>query len=188
MPIDLQEIINRVTLEKTADVAAVSPVAPVAPVAAEVVVPVAATEVVAPVALQEPTLEEQQKVAAEMDAAGRIMARAFHDELGKLANLTKTAVGAHGYVDTAAELPETPIQVSKQPERLENAMKAVSIIQQLTAGERVHGTEGYVQVNGQPVDATAPEVDEHPTVNDPAAKHASADIITAVYDRFFGGK
>jgi hypothetical protein len=182
MPINLQDIISRVTSqvnesEKTAEeVAAVAAVA-----AAPAVVPA-----VAPVVTAAPVenLEEQQKVAAEMDEAGRVMARAFYDELNKL------AVSAHGYVDTAAENPENPaVQVSTKPERLDNAMKAVSIIQQLTAGERVKGPEGYVQVNGQPVAATAPEipVEEHPVAYD-ATKRASAKIIEAVYSKYFGGK
>jgi hypothetical protein len=181
MSINLQDIINRVTLEKAAEVT-VAPEVAAAP--APAVAPAVAPEVapVAPVAaVTEPTLEEQQKVAAEMDDAGRIMARAFHDELQKL------AVGAHGYVDTKAEDPVNPVQTSLKPERMENASKAIAIIQQLTAGERVKGPEGYVQVNGQPVEPTAPEiaVEEHPTAYD-VTKKADAKIITAVYKKFFG--
>jgi hypothetical protein len=187
MPIDLQEIINRITLEKNAQEAVPEPVPAAtepAPVVAEPapVVPAATPAPVPAPAVTEPTLEEQQKVAAEMDEAGRVMARAFHDELYKL------AVGAHGYVETKAEDPASPAQISLKPERQENAMKAVSIIQQLTAGERLKGPEGYIQVNGQPTVPTAPElpVEEHPTAYD-QSKNASAKIITAVYNKFFGG-
>lgn len=182
MSINLQDIINRVTLEKNAEVA-VPETVPAPPVTATPVTTTNAAPVVTPTpVVNEPTLEEQQKIAAEMDDAGRIMARAFHDELQKL------AVGAHGYVDTKAEEPVTPTQTSLKPERMENASKAIAIIQQLTMGERVKGPEGYVQVNGQPVEATAPEltVEEHPTAYD-VTKSADAKIITAVYNRFFGG-
>jgi hypothetical protein len=179
MPIDLQDIINRVTLEKTADAVAAPAEVSEAPAAVAPVVPAPAPVVEAPVV--EASVEEQQKIATEMDEAGRIMARAFHNELSKL------AVSAHGYVDTKAEEPINPVQVSLKPERLENAMKAVQIISQLTAGERLKGPEGYIQVNGQPTAPTAPEigVEEHPTAYD-ATKNADAKVISAVYRKFFG--
>jgi hypothetical protein len=180
MSIDLQDIINRVTMEKTAEPVAVTPeVAPVVEPAAPAAEP-APAEPAAP-ATPESTVEEQQKIAAEMDEAGRIMARAFNDELQKL------AVGAHGYVDTKAEEPTNPMQVSTKPERTENALKAVQILTQLTAGERVKGPEGYIQVNGQPAEPTAPEigVEEHPIAYD-ATKNADAKVITAIYNKFFG--
>ena len=184
MPIDIQEIISRMTeqVEKTADgevvvapetlgVAAVAPVAVAANTPAVAASPAATTEV-----------EQQQKVAAEMDEAGRVIARAFYDELQKI------AVSAHGYVNTLAEEPTNPaVQMSTKPERLDNAMKAVGIIQQLTAGERVKGPEGYVQVNGQPTEPSAPEltVDEHPILID-EGKKADASVISKVYTDLFG--
>ena len=185
MPIDIQEIISRMTeqVEKTAEGEAVvvAPEVPgvqaTTPVAAAVTTPAAAAS---PAATTE--VQEQQKVAAEMDEAGRVIARAFYDELQKI------AVSAHGYVDTLAEEPANPaVQMSKKPERLENAMKAVGIIQQLTAGERVKGPEGYVQVNGQPAETTAPEltVDEHPILID-EGKKADATVISRIYTNLFG--
>jgi hypothetical protein len=186
MAIDLQEIIKRVTSvveepTKTAETAEV--VTAAATPASEVIAPVVtAVAAVAPVASE---VEDLKKVAAEMDEAGRVMARAFYDEL------TKLGVGVHGYVDSKADfVPENPAtMVSKAPERLDNALKAVSILQQLTAGERAHGNDGYIQVNGQPVASTSPEigVEEHPVAVD-VAKSADAKIITNVFNRFFGGK
>ena len=185
MPIDIQEIIARMTeqVEKTAEgeTVAVAPAAPgvpaTTPVAAAVNTPATAQT---PAATAE--VEEQQKVAAEMDEAGRVIARAFYDELQKI------AVSAHAYLPTIADEPHNPaVQMSTKPERLDNAMKAVGILQQLTAGERVHGTEGYVQVNGQPTEATAPELttDEHPIMID-EGKSADAAVISKIYTNLFG--
>lgn len=176
MAINLQDIINKslATIEATTKVAEAAP-APAVEAAPEVKV----AEAAAPVATADADL---QKVAAEMDEAGRVMARAFYDELQKI------AVSAHGYVDSAAEqVRENPaVQVSMAPERMENASKAIQIITQLTAGERVKGPEGYIQVNGQPVDGTAPEipVEEHPVAVD-ATKRADAKLITALYTKYF---
>ena len=175
MSINLQDIINKVTASVEAEkVAQVAPVE-VAPVE---VAPVVVAEVP-----EAEKVAELQKVAAEMDAAGRVMARAFYDELQKI------AVSAHGYVDSAAEMVrENPaVQVSLAPERMENASKAIQIVQQLTAGERMKGPEGYVQVNGQIVDGTKPEipVEEHPVAID-ATKRADAKAITTLYNHYFG--
>lgn len=175
MPIDIQEIISRMQsqVEKTAEEAPVA--------APAVAVPAAPTAAPAPAA--EPTADEQQKVAAEMDEAGRVIARAFYDELNKI------AVSAHGYTPSEAEdqRANPAVQVAFAPERLENTMKAVQILEQLTAGERVHGTEGYIQVNGQPTEPTQPEipVEEHPLAID-VDKRASAEIVSAVYQHLFG--
>ena len=115
--------------------------------------------------------------------AGRVIARAFYDELNKI------AVSAHGYTPSEAEdqRANPAVQVAFAPERLENTMKAVQILEQLTAGERVHGTEGYIQVNGQPTEPTQPEipVEEHPLAID-VDKRASAEIVSAVYQHLFG--
>ena len=184
MPIDIQEIISRMTeqVEKTAEgEVVVTPEAPgvqaTTPVAAAVATPAVA---IPPVVTEE--VQEQQKVAAEMDEAGRVIARAFYDELQKI------AVSAHGYVDTLAEEPTNPaVQMSLKPSRLNNAMRAAGIIDQLTAGERLHGTEGYIEVNGNIVEPTAPEltVDEHPLLVD-AGKRADAAVISKIYTNLFG--
>ena len=81
-------------------------------------------------------------------------------------------------------------------------MKVVGILGSLTAGERLHGSEGYIQVNGQPVAPTQTSIAEitQPTAYDAAkagetratagvdAKVASARVVTTLYDKYFGGK
>ena len=176
--INLQDIINKVTASVEAEPVKVAAAEPApAPAVAEPV-KVASAEPVAPVAAE----ADLQKVAAEMDEAGRVMARAFYDELQKI------AVSAHGYVNSPAEMNrEFPaVQTSMAPERMENAGKAIQILTQLTAGERMKGPEGYIQVNGQPVDGTAPEiaVEEHPVAVD-SIKRADGKLLTALYTHYF---
>jgi len=177
MAINLQDIISKVSAQIESEPVKVAS----APAAVEAAPEVKVAEAVAPAPA--PTVESDlQKVAAELDDAGRVIARAFYDELNKI------AVAAHGYVDSKAEMVrENPaVQVSMAPERMENASKAIQLVQQMTAGERLKGPEGYVQVNGQIVDGTAPEipVEEHPVAVD-AAKHAGAKLITRLYNHYF---
>jgi hypothetical protein len=167
MPIDLKELINKVTAEAQAP--AVEKTAEATP---------------APAPVQQ-TDDEMKKVAAEMDEAGRVMARAFYDELNKL------AVSAHGVVESVADhVKENPaVQVSTKPERMENANKALAIIQQLTNGERLQGPEGYIAVNGNIVSPAAPEFVPSPAnetaVAYDATKQGNAEVITKLYERFF---
>jgi hypothetical protein len=173
--INLQDIINKVTASVEAEPVKMAEAAPA----------VAEPIKVAEAAPATPAAEaDLQKVATEMDEAGRVMARAFYDEFQKI------AVSAHGYVDSPAEQgagrTNPAVAVSFAPERMENAGKAIQILTQLTAGERMKGPEGYIQVNGQPVDGTAPEiaVEEHPVAVD-SIKRADGKLLTALYTHYF---
>jgi hypothetical protein len=150
----------------------------------------AVTEPTPALAVTEPVVDENaelQKIAAEMDEAGRIIARAFYDEL------TKIAVGTVGMTPNPDAIPANPgVMVAKVDVKEQDIAKVQQIIQQLTAGERAKGPEGFIQVNGQPVAATEPVNDAataaaSPNVQ-PGQKTASADVIEKIYSRFFKGE
>ncbi len=135
------------------------------------------------------------KIAAEMDDAGRVMARAFADELQKL------AVGVVGMTPNTDAIPENPaVQVSNDDVRRDDADKVTAILTQLTMGERAQGPDGYKQVDSNPVDAAqSVAVDEHPTTHDvqnvakrqaaeAREKTASDAVISALYQKYFGGQ
>jgi hypothetical protein len=125
-----------------------------------------------------PAVDEIKKQAEEADDVGRIMARAFHDELQKI------AVGVVGMTPNPDAIPANPAVTLPSVDIHEADIKKVqAIIQQLTAGERMHGPQGYVQVNGQPAAATQPVVvDETPIAAD---KKANAEVIEKLYERYF---
>ena len=147
---------------------------------------------------EKPTeVDPLEKFAAEMDDAGRVMARSFANELQKL------AVGVVGVTPNTDAIPDNPaVQVSNDDVRREDADRVAAIIAQLTLGERAKGPQGYTQVDSNPVDGAASvAVDEHPTAHDVAnvakrqeaekregVKTASSDVVNALYQKYFGGQ
>ncbi len=160
-----------------------------APATETVIAPPAAAPAVAPT-----TEQDLQKVAAEMDQAGRVMARAFVDEISKL------AVSSTGMVVSSADVPDNPVTVDRTPTDEQDVDKALAIINQLTEGERNHGPQGYIQVNGQPVAQTGAHFMENDQL--PAEEHAAEEaaeaaevkqgsvnaVVTRLYNSFFEEK
>lgn len=142
----------------------------------------------------EPEGDDLQKKAAEVDDQGRIMARAFFDELNKI------AVGDVGITPNPAAVPDNPgIQLSNQGGVGAAAYgPADAVIQQLTASAQVGGPQGTIGVQGgamQPIPGVA-GVDEHPVAADAAKakeramadKTAADKAISALYKKFVGGE
>jgi hypothetical protein len=177
--IDLENLISTLSADTTKTASAETTEQVVAPTAAPEAEKTAET-----------TENELQKVAAEMDAAGRVMARAFVDEISKL------AVSSTGMVASEADIPENSVTVDRTPTDEADVDKAVAIINQLTEGERNHGPQGYIQVNGQPVAQTGAhfmENDEIPSEAAEAAAEAAevkqgsvSPIVSKLYTNLFG--
>jgi hypothetical protein len=150
------------------------------------VVPVETTPAVVPVepvAVELPKTAEtdMKKLAEEADGVGRIMAHSFMDELQKL------AVGVVGLTPNPDAIPANPaVQVSNQDVHEADVAKVQSIIQALTQGERAHGVQGYIQVNGQPAGPTEPVNQDPAPIAYDAAKAANATVIENLYARYFG--
>lgn len=160
-----------------------------APVAAAVTEPAAA--VTEPAAVSEDELLRKQ--AQEAEDSGRIMARGFYDELNKLSALKKEAVGVEGITPNPDAVPANPaVQVASTDGHMADVSKVNSIIQNLTQGTQAHGNNGYIQVNGAPVAQTQPALqDEHPVAVDATRSHmkaASAEAVSFLYSRYFGGQ
>ena len=162
----LQEIIEQ--LEKTA-----------APVA-ETPAPAENTEV--PVEPQVDENAELRKLAEEYDAAGRIMAIAFADELQKI------AVGVTGVTpNTAAEGDNPAVQLSNADVNLGEVAQVVGAIKQQTLGAEAKMTpQGQVTVEPKQITPAGPS--EVPPVAADAGKVASADVVEKLWNHYFGAK
>lgn len=125
-------------------------------------------------------LTELRKLAADLDAQGRQIARGFLDEIQKV------AVGVDGMTPNTAAVPENPaVQVSNQDVRLEDTAKVEAIIKKLTlGGEAKVNPAGVIHEQNTPVAPTQPiVVDETPVAAD--VKQASAEIIEKLYKIYF---
>lgn len=152
-----------------------------------------ATPAAAPV---EPQVNEKdaelRKLAEEYDAAGRIMAFAFADELQKI------AVGVTGVTPNTAAVPENPtVQVSDEDIQLGNVQAVVGQLRAVTQGAEAKMTPaGKVEANTvTSVSATPASVAENPPVaydaakaqeEAAAAKQASSAVVGKLYEHFFG--
>jgi hypothetical protein len=129
---------------------------------------------------QDNELVELRKLAASLDEQGRVFAHSFMDEIQKL------AVGVSELTPNTAAVPENPaVQVSNAEVHEADTAKVESIIKKLTlGGEAKVNPAGVIHENDTPVAATQPIApDEHPVAAD--VKKADAEIITALYDRYF---
>ena len=125
-------------------------------------------------------LVELRKLAASLDEQGRVFAHSFVDEINKL------AVGVSELTPNTAAVPDNPaVQVSNAEVHEADTAKVESIIKKLTlGGEAKVNPAGVIHENDMPVAATQPIVtDEHPIAAD--VKKADAEIITALYERFY---
>lgn len=121
-----------------------------------------------------------QKVAEFEDMKGRIQARAFVDEIQKI------AVTVTGLTPNTGAVPANPaVQVSNSDAHEADVAKVESIIKKLTmGGEAKVNPAGAVHEQNVPVAGAQPiAVDEHPVAAD--AKTASEEIMTALYDKWF---
>jgi hypothetical protein len=100
---------------------------------------------------EEVKIAEAEKTAAEYDAQGRIMARAFMDELEKV------AVGTGAYTGHTADASKGPNQLVTGD--IPEAGKADAVINQLKQYEAA-AQGSYVQVNGAPMPAPSKAPDE----------------------------
>lgn len=129
---------------------------------------------------QDNELVELRKLAASLDEQGRKFAHSFVDEINKL------AVGVSELTPNTAAVPDNPaVQVSNAEVHEADTAKVESIIKKLTlGGEAKVNPAGVIHENNTPVAATQPIVtDEHPVAAD--VKKADADIISALYERYF---
>ena len=161
MSVSLKEIIE--SLEKTA------------------AAPEASVEKVAEVPVETPVDEndELRKLAEEYDAAGRIMAIAFADELQKI------AVGITGMTpNTAAEGDNPAVQLSNADVNLGEVAQVVGAIKEQTLGAEAKMTpQGQVQV--EPKVTTPAAGMEVPPVAADAGKVASADVVERLWNHYF---
>lgn len=158
-------------------------------VAAPAETPASTEQTAAPVETQVDENDELRKLAEEYDAAGRIMARAFADELEKI------AVGATGVTpNTAAEGDNPAVQVSNSDVNLGEVAKVVGVIKEQTLGAEAKNTAaGQVQADPKVTAPTAPT--ENPPVaadakgaaeDAAAAKQASAEVVERLWKHYFG--
>lgn len=137
---------------------------------------------------------ETEKVAAEMDSQGRIMAQAFMDELQKI------AVGDGAYVPHNDDAKKDVKELAKGD--VPEAGKVDAVVAKLKELEGVARSGSYVQHGDQPAPAPAKSVDESfgSTAVDMAKgaeaseKTAEEDtetpegrIVGTLYDQYFAG-
>ena len=144
--------------------------------------------------------DEQVKLAEELDAQGRIIARSFMDELHKIA-----VADAPMTINTAAEGNNPSVEVSRGDINEEQIAKVVQILQSLHAPTNAGTGEIAGRGTNYTVEQKTP-VDEHPLVADQAAaqraaaaggqvapgmvnsergKYSQAEVLTTLYNRFF---
>jgi len=125
-------------------------------------------------------MDELRKLATDLDAQGRAIARGFMSEL------QKEAVGVSELTPNTAAVPDNPaVQVGEQDVRLSDVSKVESIIKKLTlGGEAKVNPAGVIHENNQPVAATQPiVVDEVPVAAD--VKKANAEIVEHLFNKYF---
>lgn len=142
--------------------------------------PAPAQPVEAPVETPADENDELRKMAEEYDAAGRIMARAFADELEKI------AVGATGVTPNTAAVPDNPaVQLSNQDVNLGEVAQVVGVIKEQTMGAEAKNTpQGQVQADPKVTSPAGPS--EVPPVAADAGKVASADVVERLWKHYFG--
>lgn len=131
-------------------------------------------------------LDDLRKLASSIDEQGRELARSFVDELNKLSNLNKIAVGVSEMTPNTAAVPANPaVQVSTDEAHLQDTAQVDAIIKKLTlGGEQKMSPAGVIHENNQPVAGTQPiAVDEHPVAAD--VKKANAEIIEALFAKYY---
>ncbi|MAH42816.1 hypothetical protein CL614_03765 [archaeon] len=132
---------------------------------------------------------ELEKAAAEMDAQGRIMAKAFMDELQKI------AVGDSGYIPHADDAKKGVNELVKGD--VPEGGKVDAVVAKLQELEGASRAGSYVQHGDQPVPAAPKAVDETfgSTASDmgKAAEATASEeetpegrIVGALYDSYFG--
>lgn len=143
---------------------------------APVEVPTPATLEVAPVEPQVDENTEHRKLAEEYDAAGRIMAFAFADELQKI------AVGTVGMTVNTGEIPENPaVELSRTDVDLGNVEKVVSKLRAITQGaEGNYSPAGKVEALLPTVESTEPSNQIPPVAYDAAKAQQLAAAEAAV--------
>lgn len=133
--------------------------------------------------------EDLEKVAAEYDAQGRIMAKAFMDELQKL------AVGDGPYTPNMDDAKKGINELVKG--EVPEGGKVDAVVAKLRELEGAARSGSYVQVEGQPAPVPPKAVDETfgSTASDGQAKAASANdespesrIIENLYTTYFEGE
>jgi len=132
---------------------------------------------------------ELEKVAAEMDAQGRIMAKAFMDELQKI------AVGDSAYIPHSDDAKKGVNELIKGD--VPEAGKVDAVVAKLRELEGAARSGSYVQHGDQPVPAAPKAVDEtFGSTSSDMGKAAEADeastdetpegrIVGALYDSYF---
>lgn len=169
MALTLQEIIDQ--LEKTA-----------APVESAVEPTTQNTEIVS---VDEDA--EFRKIAEEYDAAGRIMARAFADEMNKI------AVGVTGITPNTAAVPDNPaVQLSNEDVNLPEVAQVVNTIREQTQGAEAKMTPaGQVQVEPKVTTGAGPS-EQKPVAADmrsaqeDAAAAKTAQVVERLWNHYFG--
>ena len=129
--------------------------------------------------------EDLEKIAAESDAQGRIMAQAFMDELQKL------AVGDGPYTPNMDDAKKGINELVKGD--VPEAGKVDAVVAKLKEMEGVARSGSYVQANAEaaPAPAKAPDETAGSTASDNRIKAASADespetrIVGNLYDTYF---
>tara|TARA_Y100000593_G_C4236546_1_gene299854 strand:+ start:360 stop:1010 length:651 start_codon:yes stop_codon:yes gene_type:complete len=133
---------------------------------------------------------ETEKVAAEMDAQGRIMAQAFMDELQKI------AVGDSAYIphNDDAKKDQKELMKGDVPE----GGKVDAVVAKLKELEGVARSGSYVQHGDSPAPAPAKSVDESfGSTSSDMGKAASAEeteetpearIVGSLYDQYFAAE
>lgn len=167
MAYTLQEIIEQ--LEKTA-----------APVETD-----SALEV--PETIQVDDDAEFRKIAEEYDAAGRIMARAFADEMNKI------AVGVTGVTPNTAAVPDNPaVQLSNEDVNLPEVAQVVGAVREMTQGaEAKMSPAGQVTVASQVVTPAGPS-EQKPVAADmrsaqeDAVAEKQAEVVNRLWQHYFG--
>jgi len=132
---------------------------------------------------------ETEKVAAEMDSQGRIMAQAFMDELQKI------AVGDGAYVPHNDDAKKDVKELAKGD--VPEAGKVDAVVSKLKELEGAARSGSYVQHGDQPIPAPAKSVDESfgSTAVDMGKAASSEDdnetpegrIVGSLYEQYFAG-
>tara|TARA_Y100000034_G_C6824445_1_gene371611 strand:+ start:134 stop:754 length:621 start_codon:yes stop_codon:yes gene_type:complete len=203
MPLNIQEILDQLEANQTPEEALAAGLAGTEKVAEETTDATPAAETVK-TAEDASETSEQEKFAAELDAQGRIIARSFMDELNKIA-----VMDAPMTINTGAEGNNPGVEVSRGEVNQEQVDKVVGVLGQLNAATNAGMGEIANPAGVLSVEQKTP-VDEHPVVADQAAaqnaqaaggvyapgalnsargeyaKQGSAEVVTTLYNRFFG--
>lgn len=122
-----------------------------------------------------------RKQAEEFEAAGIIMARAFANELEKI------AVGATGVTpNTAAEGDNPAVQVSNADVNLAEVGKVVGVIREQTGGaEAKNSPAGQVQADPK-VTVPAAGMENPPVAADVKQSSSNEEVVRHLWEYYFG--